>query len=431
MGFSVRAQHAEPAANRPPGRWRLFLALAFLVAFCAAAQAPAPADEKTLRVAAGVTYRHLVKITPAGEPWSIHILEIDRHEKTTALRAVEGRDPQGQMQRVLPTELAAHATREGADVVAVVNADFDLAAPYLGIPEGLSVTSGELWTTPKPDSPAAAGWPEIGRLRNGEPVIGMPAVEMDFSAGKLKWQVASLNKPMGFISGDAPRLYSSAFGPSVKREKAFRALVIEKLSPALPLHSTGTVHGRVTQSIDSTSEVAIPRGGLVLAFPAPRLPADGAPSTTALLPQLGARVKLRIRAGVAGRAPVEDSAGGSHIIVRGGKRTIEGPHSDNLLLRHPRTAACYNAREWIFVVVDGRQPQLSVGMTLDELGALMVSLGCTEAINLDGGGSSMMALRLPAGGSPSPATDPLHIMNSPSDGKERGRGNAWLIVRKR
>jgi len=58
----------------------------------------------------------------------------------------------------------------------------------------------------------------------------------------------------------------------------------------------------------------------------------------------------------------------------------------------PRTAAglSRNGRFLYLVVVDGRQPGYSEGMTLSELAALLVDLGAAEAINLDGGGSSTL-----------------------------------------
>ncbi len=62
--------------------------------------------------------------------------------------------------------------------------------------------------------------------------------------------------------------------------------------------------------------------------------------------------------------------------------------------RHPRTAVGFDPGAhllWI-VVVDGRQPDYSVGMTLPELVGFLESLGVTEALNLDGGGSSVMVL---------------------------------------
>ncbi len=60
----------------------------------------------------------------------------------------------------------------------------------------------------------------------------------------------------------------------------------------------------------------------------------------------------------------------------------------------PRTALgldATNRRAWM-VVVDGRQAGYSEGMTLPELARLFESLGATDAINLDGGGSSSLAL---------------------------------------
>ncbi len=58
----------------------------------------------------------------------------------------------------------------------------------------------------------------------------------------------------------------------------------------------------------------------------------------------------------------------------------------------PRTAVGYTSDgKAILMVVDGRQ-SASVGVSLPELAQIMIDLGATEAINLDGGGSSQMAI---------------------------------------
>ena len=57
-------------------------------------------------------------------------------------------------------------------------------------------------------------------------------------------------------------------------------------------------------------------------------------------------------------------------------------------VRHPRAAIGWNDRFYFFVVVDGRQPKLSLGITLQELAAYLIKLGCQAAFNLDGGGSA-------------------------------------------
>jgi hypothetical protein len=60
--------------------------------------------------------------------------------------------------------------------------------------------------------------------------------------------------------------------------------------------------------------------------------------------------------------------------------------------RHPRTAVgVLGNGHWIFVVVDGARGQ-ALGFTILELADFMQVLGCTDALNLDGGGSSTMVL---------------------------------------
>lgn len=72
--------------------------------------------------------------------------------------------------------------------------------------------------------------------------------------------------------------------------------------------------------------------------------------------------------------------------------------------RHPRTLMGKDADGGVWlVVVDGRFPGQAEGMTIAELTALSARLGLTEAINLDGGGSSTLWV-LPAG-----------VLNHPSD----------------
>jgi exopolysaccharide biosynthesis protein len=67
------------------------------------------------------------------------------------------------------------------------------------------------------------------------------------------------------------------------------------------------------------------------------------------------------------------------------------------------------------VVVDGRQAGLSVGMTLAELSEFLVKLGCQEAINLDGGGSTELILE-------------GQVLNSPCYGRERATATSLLVV---
>lgn len=67
--------------------------------------------------------------------------------------------------------------------------------------------------------------------------------------------------------------------------------------------------------------------------------------------------------------------------------------------RHPRTAIglTEDKRTLILLVVDGRQRKRSIGATLAELAELLLKEGAFDALNLDGGGSSVLVARSPAG----------------------------------
>jgi exopolysaccharide biosynthesis protein len=59
---------------------------------------------------------------------------------------------------------------------------------------------------------------------------------------------------------------------------------------------------------------------------------------------------------------------------------------------NPRTAVgYYEPGHYVFVTVDGRQPGYSDGLDMEDLSKLMYDLGCKEAFNLDGGGTTQMA----------------------------------------
>ena len=61
--------------------------------------------------------------------------------------------------------------------------------------------------------------------------------------------------------------------------------------------------------------------------------------------------------------------------------------------KHPRTAMGYTANGYLIImVVEGRNPGVADGVTLPQLAKLFKEIGCVEALNLDGGGSSCMLI---------------------------------------
>ena len=83
---------------------------------------------------------------------------------------------------------------------------------------------------------------------------------------------------------------------------------------------------------------------------------------------------------------------------------------------YPRAAIGYTRdNHLILFATDGKQPFISMGLTLARLAEEMKRLGCVEAMNLDGGGSETLVLDDRA-------------INHPSDGQERAVTSILAIV---
>lgn len=162
------------------------------------------------------------------------------------------------------------------------------------------------------------------------------------------------------------------------------------------------VDGSVTSISTSVSEAPIPENGYTLIGRE-----DGAEALSDL--SEGDDVEVSYAASTDASSPPEFAIGGNTILVRDGSIRHEQDESAD---RHPRTAAGTSDGSTLYLLtVDGRQ-SFSRGVTYFELAALMKRQGATNAINLDGGGSSTLVAR-------SMGTDELAVFNSPSDGSER------------
>jgi exopolysaccharide biosynthesis protein len=90
--------------------------------------------------------------------------------------------------------------------------------------------------------------------------------------------------------------------------------------------------------------------------------------------------------------------GGGPKLVTDGEVAVTGDlenfSQDITAGRAPRTVVGITEdKHLLFVTVDGRQPELSIGMTLQEMAQYLTELDVTEAMNLDGGDSSQLVIR--------------------------------------
>jgi hypothetical protein len=97
---------------------------------------------------------------------------------------------------------------------------------------------------------------------------------------------------------------------------------------------------------------------------------------------------------------------GNRFLLRGGEAYKNG--DDEGKRPYPRTAVAIDrsGRKLWLLIADGKQPGYSHGASLPELTALAQGLGATDAINLDGGGSTTVVAEV--NGGPQVLNAPIH-----------------------
>lgn len=94
---------------------------------------------------------------------------------------------------------------------------------------------------------------------------------------------------------------------------------------------------------------------------------------------------------------VQTAIGGGPVLVHDGKIRLTNKEEQMFVTGekdlHPRTAMGYTSKDkLVILVVQGRFPGVAEGVTLREEAKILLDLGCVEALNLDGGGSSCMVI---------------------------------------
>ena len=341
-------------------------------------------------VVAGLEYAYL-RVT--NKPWSIHIARLDRRQKNLELTTTLGKG-NAQGLATVSAQVANLSTNAGKPLLAI-NADFFSTG---GDPGGVSIRNGELISAPG----YATFWVENDHSLRLEHLS---------SALQIRWPSGGKSS-LGLNESpkaDSVTLFTTSSG--AVNFKNSQKVVLEKGpdNSWLPLRPQQTYHARVHTVNDALQN---PTTNLLI------LALNGFAKTNGTTLKTGDRLELKTDTSPSLR-DARVAIGGGPLLIKDGKaeswplRSASNPYQP----RHPRTALGFDSRHLFFVVVDGRQAGLSIGMSMVELVELLQKLGCTEAMNLDGGGSSTFWLN-------------GKVMNSPSDWRERAVANALIVVEK-
>lgn len=116
---------------------------------------------------------------------------------------------------------------------------------------------------------------------------------------------------------------------------------------------------------------------------------------------------------------IYNAVAGSSIIVRNGTNiATPSQKAGDLNSANPRSdvGLSQNGQFLYLVAIDGRQPGYSIGTTMIETADVLIAFGAYDALNLDGGGSTVLVVSDGAGGT--------RELNRPSGGSERYDGNS-------
>lgn len=317
---------------------------------------------KTTQVAPGVVHQMITAHNGRG-PLLINLLDVDFNNPQVSIKPILANKMNTIHGKATVQDIVARLQRDQVPVVAGLNGSF--FKPDVGTTLGTYISGGEMLSGPIYNRVAVGFTPSRQILFDRVRIQGLA-----FTDAGLTLEFHNVNQPRTNTKDWV--LYSRHWGTT---------------SPATPKDGVQIQidQGIITQI--ATTPLPIPAKGFVLLGP-------NAQMVQGLV--VGNRVDFSILTDPNWSDVTEGLSGGPYLVKRGevfvdareqklGTQTFMKPS--------PRTAlgATLN-RHVLLIAVDGRQDDVSVGMTLHELGAFLKQQGAFYAINLDGGSSTQMVV---------------------------------------
>ena len=387
-----------------------FVIISALPGAASAQSVPAPIiSEKPIAKGVRLLQTVLPEGTPGG-PLMITVVEVNpKAEKGIHVDAALGGDIVWGTDPSLGREnVSALTARTGA--VAGINASF---FPFAGNPLGFHVQKGEMVIEPAGDRTV------FYITKDGVPHFDVLTYRGTVSQGTDSIALDGLNRAPAAARAAKNEvvLYTPIFFPATLPSKG-RFEVALRLTSGLPLRGDTDITGTVLRTGED-GKFSIEPNTVVLSGCG-----TGADYLRRVAGKVGAKMTVRMDMKTSDGKPfdlsqVREAVAGSTRLLAAGKNIAEtsagGVGGSFSTTQHPRSAVGVTADgKILLVLVDGRQKGISRGIGLVELAHRMQAMGCVDALNLDGGGSSALSV----GGL---------IVNSPSGNVERPVASMLLV----
>jgi len=351
------------------------------------------------KVADGLKHTHYLATAADGLPLSIHILTVDlskiKIEITLAGDQIMGQETVSSM-----------VMRN--DALAGVNGGFSFSNDpwnlYHGDPRDFFVLDGKILS--EPYSTRSSFGIRTNEHSRQIPLISRLGLKMTVQINGEKMNISGINRKRG---KDELILYTPEWHRTTLTSQHGTELIIQDK--------------KINKIFDLKGSSTMPKNGFILS-------ASGKYTDSLRNAGMKPGMKIHIDTSLASLDEKNNHATtnvnntsyttAGPTLIRKGKR-VDNIEAENIRLAfdttsHPRTAiGITKGRDSLFLMTaDGRQPGYSMGMSLDQVSQFLIELGTWSGYNLDGGGSTTMAIR-------------NIVVNSFSDPRERRRCDAILL----
>ena len=374
---------------------------------------------QSISLTPGIDYAKGTMRTTGNRIQSVRVATVDASQPQVRLRSLLSNDRV--IGKELPTRIARRNSTAAARAMVATNGDRSVPGRVdaYAAPHSMHISNGELMVG------RACTRPTLGIDSSGEGRIDDVRVHVEVKLPQHRdprWiHRVNTHRDDGLVV-----LFTKRFGPRTRTRAGGTEVVIslpQKLSPS------GSQPVRVLNIRRGGGNTRLRAGQAVISV-------KGTRGKWVRQLRVGQRMDLDTRVvrnvdnacggtlrEASGWNDIVEAMGGNYYVAR--NATVDAPSGKAYPLsvqRHPRTSVGVTADGRILMVtVDGRRAGYSVGVTLAEMGRLMLSLGAKHALNLDGGGSTVMAKR-------NLATGAFSVANRPSDGRERVHSQALVAL---
>ena len=312
----------------------------------------------------------------------------------------------------IPNQAEAHNSAE-QNFFAGINTDFFITSgtatngvSKVGAPVHAAIAQGEIYKTTN----GSSAWPNFFFNEKGEPVIG--AVNFSKGTAEANGKTVALNVINNGMAGNGVTLFTPKYYGVMEQPGAAGScaeVTLKKIEG--PITAGKTAKFEVTSAVSSTGNKEYSGEEYIIAGKG-----DGKTFVESL--KVGDVVTVTPRAFVGDKEvfPMHLCTGNPHILKDGITLESEGDRGD-ASARHPRSSIGFNSdmTKFVMMVIDGRSA-VSAGVHTMELADMMKYAGATDAVNVDGGGSSTLY------------TDALGVRNATSDGHARAVASGLFAV---